>query len=133
MKVEGGCHCGNITFEADVDPETAAICHCTDCQMLTGSAYRANVRTNKGAFKLLSGKPKVYVKIAESGTKRSHAFCPDCGTPVYSTSVTDPQFYSLRFGTLRQRAQLRPIKQIWCGSAQSWAMDLGGIPQTAKQ
>jgi hypothetical protein len=43
MKIDGHCHCGRITFEAEVDPNTITICHCTDCQMLTGSAFRANV------------------------------------------------------------------------------------------
>ena len=43
MKIEGGCHCGNITYRAEVDPNTVGICHCTDCQTLTGSAYRANI------------------------------------------------------------------------------------------
>jgi len=38
MKIDGGCFCGNITFEADIDPEKVMICHCTDCQSITGSA-----------------------------------------------------------------------------------------------
>ena len=133
MKVDGGCHCGNIRFEADVDPETASICHCTDCQILSGSAYRANVRTTKGGFKLLSGRPKIYVKTAESGTRRAHAFCPDCGTPIYATSVTDPQVYGLRLGTLRQRAELRPRSMGWCRSMQGWVTDLSGLPRSEQQ
>ena len=133
MKIEGGCHCGSIKFEADVDPGTASICHCTDCQTLTGSAYRTNVRTNQGGFKLLSGQPKIYIKTAESGNKRAHGFCPECGTPIYSTTITDPQVYGLRTGTIRQRAQLPPKSQGWCRSAQSWVMDLSGMPQSAKQ
>ena len=36
MKVTGSCHCGQITYEAEVDPETVRVCHCTDCQKLTG-------------------------------------------------------------------------------------------------
>ena len=32
MKIDGGCHCGAITYEAEVDPEKTSICHCTDCQ-----------------------------------------------------------------------------------------------------
>jgi hypothetical protein len=43
MKVEGSCHCGQITFEAEIDPNAVRICHCTDCQTLTGSVYRVNV------------------------------------------------------------------------------------------
>jgi hypothetical protein len=133
MKVEGGCHCGNIRFEADVDPETASICHCTDCQTLSGSAYRSNVRTTKGGFKLLAGQPKVYVKTAESGTKRAHGFCADCGTPIYATSITDPQIYGLRLGTIKQRAQLKPRSMGWCRSMQPWVTDLSGLARTEKQ
>jgi hypothetical protein len=37
MRVTGGCHCGQITSEAEVNPETVRVCHCTDCQKLTGT------------------------------------------------------------------------------------------------
>ena len=29
MRVDGGCHCGSITFEAGIDPDAVGICHCT--------------------------------------------------------------------------------------------------------
>jgi hypothetical protein len=133
MHVEGGCHCGNITFEAEVDPEMVRICHCTDCQTLTGSAFRITVPTSKHGFKLLTGQPKIYVKTAESGTQRAHGFCPECGTPVYSAAVTDPQVFGIRVGTVRQKAQLPPKRQGWCRSALDWVMNLEGLPQSPKQ
>ena len=133
MHVEGGCHCGHITYEAEVDPDTVGICHCTDCQHLTGTAYRVTVRSHKGAFKLLTGQPKIYVKTAESGNKRAHGFCPECGTPIYATAITDPQTYGLRVGAIRQRAQLPPRKQAWCRSALPWSMNLEALPQSPKQ
>lgn len=40
MHIDGQCHCGEITFEAEIDPETVSVCHCTDCQTLTGSPFR---------------------------------------------------------------------------------------------
>ena len=40
MKIDGGCHCGYITYTAEIDPETSGLCHCTDCQTLSGSAFR---------------------------------------------------------------------------------------------
>ncbi len=43
MQIDGACHCGNIAFEAEVDPETVRICHCTDCQTMSGSLFRANI------------------------------------------------------------------------------------------
>ena len=133
MKVEGRCHCGQITYEAIIDPEKIAICHCTDCQMLTGSAYRTTVPAPSATFILRTGQPKTYVKTAESGAKRTHAFCPNCGTPVYSAAISDPPTYSLRVGCLQQRSALRPAKQQWCKSALPWVMNLQGIPQLSRQ
>ena len=41
MKVEGACHCGFISVEAEIDPKKVSICHCTDCQTISGSAFSA--------------------------------------------------------------------------------------------
>jgi hypothetical protein len=135
MKIDGRCHCGKIAFEAEVDQNAVAICHCTDCQTLTGSVYRANVQAPAAGFKMLRGEPKVYIKTtAESGNRRVHAFCADCGTPIYATAVTNPQSYSLRIGTIRQRAELgRPVRQIWCRSALPWSMDIQGVAKSDGQ
>ncbi|MBI2224082.1 MAG: GFA family protein [Betaproteobacteria bacterium] len=133
MHVEGGCHCGCITYEAEVDPDTVGICHCTDCQHLTGTAYRVSVRSLKGTFKLLSGQPKIYIKTAESGNQRAHGFCPECGTPLFATTVGNPDVYGIRVGTTRQRTQLRPKRQGWCRSALDWVTNLESLPQNPKQ
>jgi hypothetical protein len=133
MKIDGGCHCGYITYTAEIDPDKVGICHCTDCQTLSGSAFRTSVRAAKDAFNLRSGQPKIYVKTAESGNKRAQAFCPECGTPIYAADVTDPESFNIRVGTVRQRAELRPKSQGWCRSARDWVMDLGSIRQFEKQ
>ena len=129
MKVDGRCHCGAISYEAVVDPARVGICHCTDCQVLTGSAYRVVVPTAKDDFRLLSGTPTIYVKTADSGMKRAHAFCPKCGAPVYATAVENPQSYSLRVGALSQRAELVPRAQQWNRSAVPWSADLRAVPR----
>lgn len=134
MKIEGRCHCGQITYEAVVDPDTVSICHCTDCQTLTGSAFRANIPAPAKSFVLRTGQPKIYIKTAESGAKRAHAFCPDCGTPIYAAAISNTPSYSLRVGGIKQRAELsRPKRQIWCRSALPWSMDLRGVEQFSRQ
>ena len=133
MKIEGACHCGYITYEAEIDPGKVGICHCTDCQTLSGSAFSIFVPAVKETFSLRSGQPKTYVKTAESGTKRVQAFCPECGTRLYAMAVSDPQTFNIRVGTVRQRTALRPRLQIWCRSALDWVMDLGSMTQIAKQ
>jgi hypothetical protein len=134
MKVTGRCHCGQIRFEAEIDPSQVRICHCTDCQTLSGSAFRVNVASLPGSLVLKSGSPKVYIKTAESGNKRAHGFCPDCGTPLWATTPDpNPRSYGLRVGTLDCRAELRPARQGWCRSALPWAMDLTQVERIERQ
>ena len=134
MKVDGACHCGRIKYEAEIDPAKVLICHCTDCQSLSGSAFRTVVRVPTNAFRLLSGEPKIYVKQAQSGAKLAQAFCAECGSPIYGTHVgEDPKFYGIRVGTLRQRDALSPKVQIWCRSAQPWISNLDAITKVEQQ
>lgn len=133
MKIDGACHCGDIRYEAEVDPETVAICHCTDCQTLSGSAFRTVVPAKKGDFRLLAGQLKEYLKTAESGNRRVQAFCPECGTPIYSAATGDSPGFYLRVGTIRQRAELPPRAQLWSRSAQDWLTRLGTMKRFEKQ
>jgi hypothetical protein len=132
MHVTGQCHCGQVRFEAEVDPARVGICHCTDCQVLSGAAYRVTVPTQPGTLRL-TGSPKTYVKVADSGARRRHAFCPNCGSPIYATSDEDqPSVFGLRVGALDQRAQLAPRRRIWCRSALPWSQDIGALPTLDK-
>ncbi|NNE85945.1 MAG: GFA family protein [Alphaproteobacteria bacterium] len=134
MKIDGSCHCGYITYGAEIDPDKVVICHCTDCQSLSGSAFRTVAMSRAGTFALRSGTPKLYVKTAESGAGREQAFCPECGSPIYSTSVGDgPKIHGIRVGTIRQRNELIPTRQVWTRSEQHWVDDLGSVPKVAKQ
>ena len=129
MKVHGSCHCGLIRFEAEADPEKVGICHCTDCQALTGSAFTVFLPVPSEAFRVLSGEPKVYVKTAQSGRRRAQAFCPQCGSRLYAAAEKDSPVFNLRVGTLRERAELPPKVQLWCRSALPWVDALGAVPK----
>jgi hypothetical protein len=134
MHVDGACHCGDITYSAEIDPEKVIICHCTDCQVLSSSAFRMIVLAEKGTFRLQSGTPAVYTKTADSGRRRAQAFCPRCGTQMFSTPAVDkPEHFGLRVGSIRQRAQLRPSRQLWCKSAFAWLDEIASIPQSDSQ
>ena len=129
MKIDGKCHCGYLSYEAEVDPASVEICHCSDCQTLSGSAFRVVVPAVPRSFRFLSGRPKTYVKTAESGNRREQAFCPECGTPVYSGPADGkPGIVGLRVGAFRQRDQLVPREQSWMRSAQRWTQRMGELP-----
>jgi len=66
MKVTGSCHCGQISYEAEVDPATVRVCHCTDCQKLTGTVWRAGIPSLPGTFRLRSGTPKTVLQCGRT-------------------------------------------------------------------
>jgi len=127
MEVHGSCHCGSVKYEAIVDPARTTICHCTDCQNLTGSAYRVSIAANEGSFRLATGRPAVYVKVGDSGSRRAQAFCSNCGSPLYTYDADNPKIYGLRVGCIAERAALVPRLQKWCRSALRWTESLSAI------
>ena len=132
MQVDGACHCGSIRFTATVDPNKVMVCHCTDCQRLTGAAFRVVVPAPIESF-VLRGEPKRYVKVAESGAKRIQAFCPECGSPVFSMALENPTQVSLRIGSVNQRSRLSPSLQIWKRSALPWVNTLASVEGCEQQ
>jgi len=134
MKIDGTCHCGAITIEGEADPEKTAICHCTDCQTGTGSAFRVSVPVPGATFRM-TGQPASYLKTtSDSGNPRVQAFCSKCGTPIYSTSPGEgvQPSYMVRVGILRQRDQFVPKRQIWFRSARPWVTGIDAIPKVQK-
>ena len=135
MKVNGSCHCGFISVEGDADPERVTVCHCTDCQTRTGSAFGVVVPVSGDSFKM-TGTPTLYLKTtADSGTPRVQAFCPKCGSAIHSTSPGEGRqaSYTVRVGLLAQRDLLMPKRQIWFRSARRWVTNLAAIEKVEKQ
>jgi hypothetical protein len=126
IEIDGRCHCGEISYTAKVDPERVIICHCTDCQTISGAPYRVNVPVRTENLEL-SGEPKTYVKTGGSGAKIATRFCGACGTALYSSSLENPTHYALRLGAVKQRAELAPKLQGFCRSAMPWAWDISGV------
>jgi len=56
MKIDGGCSCGAIKIEGEADPERTQVCHCTDCQTSTGTAFRVSIPVPGNTFKM-TGQP----------------------------------------------------------------------------
>ena len=75
MHIDGQCHCGRVTYEAEIDPAKVSICHCTDCQSLTGSPYRVTVICSASDVRLTGAAPKIYGKRGDNGRIRNQHFC----------------------------------------------------------
>lgn len=134
MRIDGCCHCGAIRYVATIDPANLSVCHCTDCQTLSGSPYRVSILCGPEDIDINAGTPRVYRKIGDSGRTRLQYFCGDCGTPLFASDA-DPDIgvWSLRWGSVTQRHDLRPTRQIWCRSAEAWIGDVAALPGQATE
>lgn len=134
MQIDGRCHCGYVRYEAEIDPEKVTICHCTDCQQLTGSAYRVTAVARAEDVRLTANPAKLYRKRGASGRMRLLYFCPECGSPLFSTGEgEDAAVWGIRVGTITQRRQLSPKRQKWCASALPWVDDIAGLPRSERE
>jgi hypothetical protein len=128
MHIDGQCHCGRVSYEAEIDPQKVSICHCTDCQSLTGSPYRVTVICSAEQVRLTGARAKIYPKAGDNGRTRYQHFCGECGSPLFTSGEGGADEWGIRWGSIRQRTELRPMRQIWCRSAAPWIHDLNGLP-----
>lgn len=132
MHIDGACHCGLITFTAEIDPSRVMVCHCTDCQVLSGAPFRAVVAAPYETL-VVNGPTKSYIKVAQSGNRRAQVFCPECGTPLWATAPENPTSVIVRLGCVKQRARFKPAVQIWQCSALPWVTELSSVPGSPEQ
>jgi len=128
MKTNGACFCGELTFEAEVDPEKIYICYCSDCQTFSGGACHVNTFVPEAGFKMTKGDPVHFIKVSSSGSKRDIGFCGTCGTEIHAVNVDGPKVYGVRVPTLAERDQLQPVKGFYLRSRQPWIEHAADLP-----
>ena len=109
MKIEGGCHCGGVRFEAEVPEEVVVLdCNCSICAM-TGFRH---LIVPHGDFALLRGQEVLTSYRFGTGTA-NHLFCAICGIKSFYQPRSHPGSWSLNFNALaeapRPDATFRPF------------------------
>jgi hypothetical protein len=123
---EGGCQCGEVRYRIDAEPLRLAVCHCTDCQRQSGSAFGMSLLVASDSFRLLKGRLKTFSVVCDSGRTKHCAFCPDCGTRIYHQIVE--RVVSVKPGTLDDTSWLAPAAHYWTGRKQPWFEIAGDLP-----
>ncbi|TRD15674.1 GFA family protein [Palleronia caenipelagi] len=126
MSRTGGCACGAVRFEATGDFLGTGTCHCTDCQAASGGGPNVFALVARDDFKVTSGAPALYEKKADSGNRIQRAYCPDCGTPLWSVMAYPA--LPIRFGAFDDNSDFSPQMQIYTASAPKWHPMRDDIP-----
>ena len=122
---EGGCACGAVRYRLLQDPVGLHVCHCTDCQTVTGTAFILSMPIRRGSLELLLGEPKLVEFETSSGIRQRNHCCTDCCTRLWSEGRSER--VTFRPGTLDDTSWLTPVAHIWTRSAQPWVQIPDGV------
>lgn len=130
-QITGGCRCGQLRYSANVEPVFTGVCHCTNCQKESGSAFNIVIAVPQAGLSM-QGSPKTYVSQGDSGKANPTKFCPNCGSTILSEPEALAGVSIIRAGTLDDPSWLKPTMEIYCDSAQPWVSLGGGLQRFGK-
>ena len=101
MLLEGGCHCGQLRYRAQVEDPKLIECNCSICTK-KGALH---LRLEPAKVEFLKGKNNL--TSYRFGTKKArHLFCSTCGIAVYGHSRIAPELITLNARSLDQFHEL---------------------------
>lgn len=128
-KHTGQCACAAIKFEFDADPTFVADCYCKDCQKSSGGAMATFFAIPADDFTLISGSPKRFHYVAQSGNGLDRNFCPECGARVFSTNLEGfPGTVFVTVGSLDNPDFIVPKLEMFTKRRLKWTKALD-VPQ----
>lgn len=120
----GGCACGKVRYTITEPPMFTQVCHCTDCQRTTGSAFVIHAVIATADLEI-SGETRMAELETGSGAGSEIHFCRDCGTYVWIRyKYHQVPVIAIRAGTLDDPSVLPPQAHIFVDSRQNWV----GLP-----
>lgn len=122
--LSGGCQCGSVRYKLEGPIIRLNICHCSDCQRQSGSAFGMSLVISPETFQLTSGVLKNFEITADSGRSKIGAFCSGCGVRIYNRTSA---LMSIKAGTLDDVSWLVPNGHYWTRSKQPWVQIPDGI------
>jgi len=128
----GGCECGALRYAISREPLATAVCHCTQCQRQSGSAFGMTLVVPRDGFAFTQGEPKRYVTKSDSGADKECIFCGDCGVRICNRLSSLPNTLNIKPGTLDDTSSLTPSFVVWTSSKQAWTPLPEGVVQFEK-
>jgi hypothetical protein len=117
---EGGCQCGAIRYRVEGEAVGVGVCHCTQCQKQSGSAFGMSFIVRKEAFRITKGHVKTFTRASDSGRPVVCGFCAECGTRIYHETRWLEGVVNVKPGTFDDTSFLQPTTQVWTAKRQGW-------------
>ncbi|MBC7281790.1 GFA family protein [Hoeflea sp.] len=120
LPLSGGCQCGRIRYKMLGAPLVFYLCHCTECQRHTSSAFGESLRFRRDDLDVGPGL-RCIRRQSESGREREGWFCPECGVRIWHGTSGSAEI-NIKAGTLDDTSWLIPAGHIWTRSKQPFVV-----------
>ena len=117
---EGGCLCGAIRLRASGPAARMTVCHCTDCQKVSGGAPSYLWGASAENFAVTKGEPASFTVTGASGKPVTRFFCRDCGAPLHSIPEVYEGVVYVKLGAFDAPPDFVPQASVWTRSAPAW-------------
>ena len=96
MKIEGGCHCKKVRFEAEV-PRAIVVLDC-NCSICAATGF-LHIGVPHRDFRLISGEDALVSYRFGTGAA-NHLFCGTCGIKSFYQPRSHPEEWSVNLNAL---------------------------------
>ncbi len=116
QKTTGGCLCGAIRYESDVEPYIVGFCHCKMCQKGVGNVFGTAAFFKHATFRFIQGSLKWH-----KSDSAQRGFCVDCGSPIaFQRNGFEDDYFAIWVGTLDHPEGLQPTAEWHTESMLPW-------------
>ena len=122
--MRGGCACGNVRFEAEIDDDEAYLCHCRMCQRATGSISIAFKNVPQAKMRWLGG-PDWY----DSSPIARRPYCGQCGTSLGFQFKEGSENLDLTVASFDDPSRFKPKHHFGAESMHRAWIDTDGLPE----
>ena len=122
-KIEGGCLCGSVRYEADRPPFRVGYCHCRRCQRAVGNIFGTAALFDRQGLRFGRGEITWY----RSSASVKRGFCAICGAPI-AAQHGDRDYTAIWLGSLDDPARFEPSVQWYRDTKIPWVSIAPGLP-----
>ncbi len=117
LPMRGSCRCGEVTFEIGAPPLMTAVCHCTGCQRMSGSAFSLTATVPADAFTVTQGEPVIG---GLRGPELHHYCCPSCMSWMFTRIEGAAAIVNIRPTLLDDASWFVPFIETMTKEKLSW-------------
>jgi hypothetical protein len=126
MVMTAACACGALRFRAEGEPLMQGLCHCRDCQRLSGSGHIGFIAFPESSV-AVEGETRTYSRTGSSGKTATRSACVRCGGMILGRAEVMPGIVNLYAGALDDTAQFKPRIAIFTRSRPAWDTSSVGL------